>query len=164
MPALTRAIDRHSIPAAMTVCQKSAARKATTIMRRIRPACRDQRPCRGRSAGRDRSCETTRSPASEPTSPDIDKDFLNRPLAADAGRRIAARRPARRALAHRNSPAETALRSASAGAIGAARPTILIGRWLAPALITEPAAATCINASREGFTPRQPALTGNGGE
>jgi hypothetical protein len=31
----------------------------------------------GRSAGRDRSCETTRSPASEPTSPDIDKDFLN---------------------------------------------------------------------------------------
>src|ERR1700722_18914805 len=46
----------------------------------------------------------------------------------------------------------------------AARRTILIGRWLAPALILEPAAATYINASREGFTPRQPALTGNGGE
>ena len=28
---------RHGVPAAMTVCQKSAARKATTIMRRIRP-------------------------------------------------------------------------------------------------------------------------------
>jgi hypothetical protein len=60
---------RHGRPAAMTVCQKSAARKATTIMRRIRPACRDQGPChRGKSAGRDRSCETPRSPASEPTS------------------------------------------------------------------------------------------------
>ena len=55
---------RHGRPAAMTVCQKSAARKATTIMRRIRP--RVSRP--RASAGRDRSCETTRLPASEPTS------------------------------------------------------------------------------------------------
>jgi hypothetical protein len=31
-------------------------------------------------------------------------------------------------------------------------------------LIAEPAAATSNNASREGFMPRQPALTGNGGE
>jgi hypothetical protein len=36
-----------------------------------------------------------------------------------------------------------------------------MGRWLAPALITERAAATCINASRVGFAPRQPALTGH---
>ena len=36
-------------------------------------------------------------PASEPTSPDIHKDFLNR-LAADAGRRIAARMAACRTL------------------------------------------------------------------
>ena len=65
-------------PAAMTVCQKSAARNATTIIRRIRPRVSRAEACRrGRSAGRDRSCETTRSPASEPTSPDIDKDFLN---------------------------------------------------------------------------------------
>jgi hypothetical protein len=33
-----------------------------------------------------------------------------------------------------------------------------------PVLIAEPAAATSNNASREGFMPRQPALTGNGGE
>ena len=45
------------------------------------------------SAGRDRSCETTRSPASEPTSPDIDEDFLNRPLAADARGRAPGRPP-----------------------------------------------------------------------
>ena len=32
-----RAIDRHGIPAPTTMCQKSTAIKATTIMRRIRP-------------------------------------------------------------------------------------------------------------------------------
>jgi hypothetical protein len=35
---------------------------------------------------------------------------------------------------------------------------------LSGSMITQPAAAMSINASREGFTPRQPALTGNGGE
>ena len=34
---------------------------------------------------------------------------------------------------------------------------VLIVRRLAPALIMEPAAATYIHASREGFGPRQPA-------
>jgi hypothetical protein len=34
----------------------------------------------------------------------------------------------------------------------------------AAGLIAEPATATSNNASREGFMPRQPALTGNGGE
>jgi hypothetical protein len=34
----------------------------------------------------------------------------------------------------------------------------------APRLIVELAAPTFSNASREGFTPRQPALTGKGGE
>src|SRR5208282_4270813 len=65
-------------------------------------ACRDHRPCRrGRSASRDRSCETTPTPASEPTSPDIDKDFLNLSLSCrcsqDAGRRL---RPADRRAVH----------------------------------------------------------------
>ena len=69
----------HGSAAAMTVCQKSAARNATTKIRRIRPLVSRPRSCRReRSAGRDRSCETTRSPASEPTSPDNDKDLLNR--------------------------------------------------------------------------------------
>src|SRR6202042_666666 len=133
-------------------------------MRRQGPACREQKRCRcGRSAGRDRSCETTRSPASEPTSPDIDKDFLNRPLSemlADAlppeGLRV---EPSILGIARRRLPSGRVCRRDRS-----ARRTILIRRWLAPALITQPAAAICINASREGFTPRQPALTGNGGE
>ncbi len=55
----------------------------------------------GRSTGRDRSCETTRSPASGPTSLDINKDFLNLPISCrcsqDAGRRLraAVKRPVR---------------------------------------------------------------------
>ena len=48
--------------------------------------------CRERSAGRDRSCETTRSPASKRTPPDINKDFLNLVLQlqmlADTGWRL----------------------------------------------------------------------------
>jgi hypothetical protein len=69
---------RYSLPSAMIACQKSIPRQATTRMRRIGPARHDRRSCPcASSAGRDRSCETTRSPASEPSSPDIDKDFLN---------------------------------------------------------------------------------------
>jgi hypothetical protein len=156
-------INRHSIPAARIACQKNIPNNATTTMRRIRPRVPARKVLSwevSRPGSLMRNYSVARQRAK--TSPDIDEDFLNRPLAADAGRRIAARRAACRALAHRNSPAEIAPRVGSAGAISAARRTIVIG--LAPALIAEPAAATCINASREGFTPRQPALTGNGGE
>ena len=86
----------HGSPAAMIVCQKSAARNATTIIRMIRPrVSRSKVLSSGRSAGRDRSCETTRSPASEPTSPDIDKDFLNPSVICGRWQtcRKAARRP-----------------------------------------------------------------------
>ena len=149
----------HGSPAAMTVCQKSAARETTT-MRRIRPRVSRSKALSwevSRSGSLMRNYSVARQRANLT---DIDKDFLNRPLSADAGRRIAARRHARRAL-H----------------IGKARRRLLSGRnsrrdksgeahrALAGASLDRGAAgATSTNASREGFTPRQPALTGNGGE
>jgi hypothetical protein len=47
-----RASGHHGAPAPMTVCQKSAARKATTIMRRIRPRVSRTEAVSGREVSR----------------------------------------------------------------------------------------------------------------
>ena len=71
-------IDRYRRPTAMTVCQKSTVRKPTTTMRRIRLRVSRTETVSSWEVSRSGSLmRNSRSPASERTSPDIDKDFLN---------------------------------------------------------------------------------------
>jgi hypothetical protein len=69
---------RHGLPAAMIACQQSAPTNATTTIRRIRPRVSRPGALSSWEVSQSGSLMRNYSDArSEPTSPDIDKDFLN---------------------------------------------------------------------------------------